>query len=263
MTQARKNKTPLTADRLRELIDYEPETGVFTWRARPDHRSFSSRRAGTECGTICPLGYRRIGVDGRLYPAGRLAWLHVHGKWPNVFIDHKDRQRDHDAIANLRECSPAQNARNSTIPKDNTSGLKGVRWNVMARKWTAQISHGGKLRALGTFVTKEEGHAAYLAAAKAAFGEFATDGTPAPRTRRACDLPRSYEVLHAFVAGREEYQTLLQSDGVTIATLSSKRRVAAVAKGESFKRRMSRTVKRLIDDHLATANLNREMRKAP
>lgn len=98
----------LTAARLRELLDYDPVTGIFTWKT-----SFRGTAAGSVAGCVESRGYRRIRVVGRRYRASHLAWLYVHGEWPPDQLDHKDNIRDHDWIDNLRPATNAQNGANA------------------------------------------------------------------------------------------------------------------------------------------------------
>lgn len=86
----------LTVERLRELLDYDPETGVFRWK-EPRRKC----RVGEVAGSLRKDGYVKIQVDGRFYQAHRLAWLCVYGVWPSA-IDHIDGNRANNAIANLR-----------------------------------------------------------------------------------------------------------------------------------------------------------------
>jgi len=98
----------VTAARLREVLDYNPETGIFTNRIRRG----SKGAAGAEAGTLTPTGYRNIVIDGRLYPAHRLAWLYVHGTMPKWTIDHINHRRDDNRIANLRDVPHRENCQN-------------------------------------------------------------------------------------------------------------------------------------------------------
>jgi HNH endonuclease len=110
--------TELTAARLRELLDYDPITGAFTWR--------SPRQSG----------YRRIFIDGRLYAASRLAWLWMTGSWPKGQIDHANLKKDDDRWTNLREASQSAQSANRGRLRKNKVGLKGVTYEK--RKFRAQ-----------------------------------------------------------------------------------------------------------------------------
>lgn len=161
----------LTAERLRELLIYDPLTGVFTWRVSRRHKT----RAGSIAGSLCSRGYRDIQIDGISYRAHRLAWLYVHGEWPPSDLDHKDTVHDHNWIDNLRPATNSQNRANTRREIRNTSGFKGVsrytrRCGV---RWRAYIQKDGKMVHLGSFLAPELAHAAYTAAAQQMFGEFA------------------------------------------------------------------------------------------
>jgi hypothetical protein len=99
----------ITAERLRQLLHYDPERGVFTWLSRPAERSWNTRFAGTRAGTINGLGYVVIGILGRRYKAHRLAWLYVHGEWPGRELDHINCDKSDNRIANLRPATRSQN----------------------------------------------------------------------------------------------------------------------------------------------------------
>jgi|SRR5580692_11264609 hypothetical protein len=153
----------LTQKRLRELLDYDPETGVFKWRI-----SYGYKRSGAIAGCFNFQGYWRISVDGQRYQAHRLVWLYVHGKFPDKELDHVSGQRSDNRLINLREATRAENCRNRKIGIDNKSGFKGVSWHKKTKKWAA---HAQK-RYLGVYPTKEEASAAYEAASTRLFGEF-------------------------------------------------------------------------------------------
>jgi hypothetical protein len=154
----------LTAEILRELLDYDPETGVFTWLA--------GRRAGKIAGGFRSDGYHTISIgSSRRYFAQRLAFLYVYGRWPAEDVDHIDGNPSNNAIVNLREATRSQNLQNKRSRSNTSSGLKGVTWQ--GRKWVARIKRDGRNDYLGSFKTAEEAHAAYCAAAREAYGEFA------------------------------------------------------------------------------------------
>lgn len=174
-------KAIISHDRLLERLIYDPTTGVFTWRglAPTDDRSkaWNTRFSGKVAGSISKqLGYRGILIDGRLYYAHRLAWFYVHGKWPAHETDHIDRNRDNNAIANLREATIAQNARNRGKAPTNTSGVKGVSWSKATGKWWAQFKRNGIHHNLGHFVSKAEAAKIYADAVARFDGEFANTG---------------------------------------------------------------------------------------
>lgn len=166
----------LTADRLREVLDYSPETGVFKWRDRPKRtrRGGNSAPVGSEAGSTGGQLYRLIAVDGRRYWAHRLVWVHVYGEWPCKEIDHINGNGHDNRLNNLRQATRTENRRNSRLPRNNTTGLKGV--HQKRKSFVAGIGNNGKYRYLGTFDTPEEAHAAYCKAARELHGEFARTG---------------------------------------------------------------------------------------
>jgi hypothetical protein len=156
----------LTQERLKELLDYNEETGVFRWRI-----SRCSIRAGDIAGSPEAKGYLRISVDGHRYKAHRLAWFYVHGRWPSDQLDHDDGQKPENRIGNLREASNALNCANVRTPRNNTTGFKGV--SRSGRRFVAGIKRNYRRIHLGTHDTAEKAAAAYDAAAKHFWGDFA------------------------------------------------------------------------------------------
>lgn len=162
----------LTQASLKALLDYEPDSGVFTWRERRDRSpQWNGRYAGTMAGSIARVNphhgsYRQIRIGGKSYYEHRLAWLWMTGSWPTE-IDHRDRHGCNNRIDNLRVCTSSQNQGNRKAQSNNAGGLKGVRRR--GSKFVAFIS----AEYLGTFETKEAAHAAYCQKAVEVFGEFA------------------------------------------------------------------------------------------
>lgn len=153
-------KTELTAARLRELLHYDPETGLFTRIVAVTGRF---GRVGRVCGSPDKKGHIYITVDCEKYAAHRLAWLYVHGVWPVEQIDHINRARDDNRIANLREATAKINTQNTSKPKNgNTTGYLGV--SRLGKRFRAKISADGVLLQLGIYETPEQAHAAYIAA---------------------------------------------------------------------------------------------------
>jgi len=156
----------ITQNRLREVLDYDPKSGKFTWL-------ITSGRAfvGQEAGTLCN-GYVRIKVEGRSYRAHRLAFLYMTGKIP-VQVDHKDMNRSNNSWGNLRDANNTLNNANRKKQPNNTSGYKGVSWFSPRNKWRALITKNGKTKHLGLFNTAELAAQAYEIAATTEFGEYA------------------------------------------------------------------------------------------
>jgi hypothetical protein len=160
--------TKLTAERLREVLSYYPETGIFAWRVNTNRV-----RVAQVAGNLNPRGYRRIKINGRDYKAHRLAWLYMTGEWPPTEIDHINCDRDDNRWANLRTATRGQNARNARRPAHNSSGLKGASWHAGDKKWRAQIRVDGRTKHLGQFDNPIDAHKAYVAAAEEHSGKFA------------------------------------------------------------------------------------------
>jgi hypothetical protein len=158
---------PLTQARVKEVLHYEPSTGLFTWLVS---LSFSSE-VGNVAGGIDDRGYRRICVDQQRHRAHRLAWLYTYGYLPRLDVDHINGVLDDNRVSNLRLATKSQNIANSQLRSDNTSGRKGV--VRRGKKWGAQIICNGKRHYLGSYETVDEAHAAYVTAAKRLQGQFA------------------------------------------------------------------------------------------
>ncbi len=151
----------LTHERLLSLLAYDPETGGFRWRITRKGPANAKRSAGS----MGSDGYRKITVDGRGYRTNRLAWFYVHGRWPGGSIDHINRVKTDDRIANLREVTPSQNQHNQVAPHgNNKSGFLGVSRKRGRLKWIASIAANGVRRNLGSFDSPEEAASAYMAA---------------------------------------------------------------------------------------------------
>lgn len=161
--------TSVTQERLIALLRYNPETGLFAWLVSRGRTA----KAGGVAGGLDKEGYHVIKIDGREYKAHRLAWLYVHGAWPSAEIDHVNRDRADNRWSNLREATETQNSANRSMSSRNTSGVKGACWNKARGKWMGYIMSNGSRRHLGYFTNLEDASAAYAAAARDAWGEFA------------------------------------------------------------------------------------------
>ena len=161
----KESRSRITPGWLRENVTYIPETGVFLWK----RRGFG-RVIGRVLGTKVWPGYLTIKIDGDVYYAHRLAWFYVHGEWPSGSIDHIDGNKANNAISNLREATPAQNAAGRPS-KRYISPARGV--FPHGTGFVARIHYAGKRHYLGYFPTLEGAKAAYAAKAKEIHGEFA------------------------------------------------------------------------------------------
>lgn len=157
----------LTTEIINALLCYNPSTGLFTWKVDRT----GGTKAGAVAGYIQKDGYRRIKIHGRAYAAHRIAYLLIHGEVVEV-IDHIDRNRDNNSIANLRACTQEQNQFNRAKSIANTSGEKGVTWHKKSSKWQAAASIGGKKVHLGLFNSLSEASLAYQRFCMEKHGEF-------------------------------------------------------------------------------------------
>lgn len=149
----------LTSARLREVLHYEPSTGVFTWRIARGNRAARAVAGGPD-----PRGYNVIAVDGVSYRANRLAWLYMTGRWPQHVVDHKDSDATNDRWKNLRDIAQRHNSENQRAPRrDNSTGYLGVHRHADGR-FKAEIRVNGRLHYLGLFDDAAVAHQCYLAA---------------------------------------------------------------------------------------------------
>lgn len=156
----------LFAHKVRELLEYDPKTGKFTWLVNLNPKAF----AGGKAGYVSGRGYAEIKIFGEFYYQHRLAWLWMTGEWPKNRIDHKNNIRTDNRWENLREAEFFQNNGNRPSMRTKKSGLpKGVYvYQYGEGKYIAQLHR----KHLGIFATVEEAAKAYEKAAKARYGEF-------------------------------------------------------------------------------------------
>ena len=162
----------LTQDRLREILSYDPETGIFTNVANR-----ANVRCGDLSGGMAGHSYVRISCDRRRYYAHRLAFLAMTGEFPFGEVDHINGCHTDNRWSNLRLASRAENSRNLGLNKTNSTGFKGVRVHKDNRhrnkKYQARIRIEGREKSLGYYSDIRDAHRAYLDAAKKYFGDFA------------------------------------------------------------------------------------------
>lgn len=158
---------PCSVSELREIINYDGNTGAFTWKG-----DRGRARNGSVAGTIRITGRHAIRVFGVLHYAHRLAWFYTTGEWPEQDIDHVNGDPGDNRIINLRPATRRQNMANRKTSCRNKLGIKGVsqyRWG-----FRAHIRENGKMKALGTYKTAQEAQEVYLRRARELHGDFAT-----------------------------------------------------------------------------------------
>lgn len=157
----------MNVERLKELVIYDPESGLMHSRV-----ARGNLRIGSLMGSV-EQGYLRVRIEGKRFFIHRLAWLYSTGEWPRDQIDHIDGNPINNRLSNLRQATSAQNGANSKRRIHNKSGYKGVSWNRETRMWCAFIWHGGKNKNLGSYTSAIEAHLAYANKAQELRGEFA------------------------------------------------------------------------------------------
>jgi Demerecviridae HNH endonuclease len=182
----------LTAARVRELLDCDPQRGILTWRERPGNPSFNAQWAGKLAGSIDPTtGYLRVMIDGTHQYVHRMVWLHTKGWLPSKDLDHKDGDKTNCAIWNLRPATKAQNNANRRSPSRRTAGPCGSRFDPKSGMYRVSISTGGangrhgKSINLGMYSNPATAEQAYREAAEDLHREFALSRRPEPERRAA------------------------------------------------------------------------------
>lgn len=150
----------LLAARVRELLHYDPLTGIFTRRVRTAQRHQVGDRADFLIKSGHQAGYYRVSFDSKRYLAHRVAWLYVLGVWPSDDIDHRDTDRGNNRIDNLRDVGGQMNSENIRRPRAGKCGLLGV--HAHQGRWRARLQVNKRSIDLGCFDTQEEAHQAYV-----------------------------------------------------------------------------------------------------
>lgn len=167
-------RATVTAERARELFEYDPQTGAVYHRT-----ARGGAKIGQPAGTERKDGYWQLSADNHRVLRHRLAWLMTFGDWPTAGIDHINMVRGDDRIDNLRPATQSENGANTRARRSNRStGVKGVYRVPGTRRFRAMIMRGRKSAHIGYFDTIADAHAAYLATAEQLFGRFANGGTP-------------------------------------------------------------------------------------
>ena len=161
--------TPLmTAGEARYFFNYDEHTGLLTWAVKRRGINF-----GSPAGWVDSRGYITITSKSISYQAHRIAWLIVHGKWPDSTIDHINGNPSDNRLDNLRDATYSENLANRRMHKRNPYGLKGVCYDKRRKRYFASICCNFKSKFLGYYDTPELAHEAYKVAAAENFGKFA------------------------------------------------------------------------------------------
>lgn len=149
-------KTIIAPSDLHNILNYDPVTGAFFWKAR--------RSGAAALNSQHTEGYLYGGIMGRKYFAHRVAWAMTHGAWPADQIDHINGDRRDNRAINLRAVRPIENNRNRKLPSNSSTGVIGVFWSNAKGKWRAKITDNGRAVHLGYFVDFASAVAARAAA---------------------------------------------------------------------------------------------------
>lgn len=156
-------------DELRMMFSYDPDTGLLSWNR--DYGIYI--RAGDKAGCVKVDGYGYVAYKRDRFMSHRICWALHYGCWPNGPIDHINMVKSDNRISNLRLASVAENNRNRTKQRNNTTGFKGVSFYKQTKKYVAKICFNKKTRTLGYFDTAIEASIAYSNAVKELHGEYA------------------------------------------------------------------------------------------
>ena len=147
----------LTQKELKEILHYDPDTGVFTWLVDTDRYLCKGKIAGyVQSFKHTKTEYRMIHISGKPYGAHRLVWIYLYGKLPNNEIDHIDGDGLNNAISNLRDVSKGINQKNRKLNSNNSSGYVGIWFVKKTKKWVAELKDKGKKHHIGTFANKQD-----------------------------------------------------------------------------------------------------------
>ena len=158
-----------SVERLRECLDYNPDTGVFTFKVALGKKI----RPGKIAGWVSSFGYLIITIDGVDYRANRAAYAIVTGALPKGLVDHINTDKLDNRWKNLRLADKSKNSMNTGLKSSNTSGYKGVSWCRYREKWVCQVGLNNKNYFGGAFSDIKDASEAAVALRNKLHGEFA------------------------------------------------------------------------------------------
>jgi hypothetical protein len=141
----------LNQELLKELVNYDPNTGVFAWKKiRPGVSS------SKKFGSLKPSGYIVVLINKKLYRLHRLAWLYMTGEWPENEIDHINGNKADNRFCNIRKATKAENNWNKKVRKDSTTGVKNVLYYPKYQSYYVRITANKIAHSFGPFKTKDQ-----------------------------------------------------------------------------------------------------------
>ena len=159
----------LTQEYLKDILDYDPNTGVLTWKERPvSHFRSTSKRdrnhsrniwnaryvktiAGHKGRNANGKIYIRVRINRKMYLAHRVIYVMVTGEWPRFEIDHKSGVGFDNSWENIADVTHYENMKNTILRDDNSYGITGVSWYRSSEKWRARIYAFREEKYLGYF----------------------------------------------------------------------------------------------------------------
>lgn len=142
----------ITQNQIKEVLNYNPDNGIFTWLVSSAQRI----KIGNIAGGLDKYGYIKIQLNCKTYKAHRLAFLYMTGEFPKNQVDHINHNRNDNRWENLRGVSKTENGQNRSKQSNNKSGFTGVSWHKSMGKWIVHIKANGKILHLGYFKNKDK-----------------------------------------------------------------------------------------------------------
>jgi hypothetical protein len=143
----------LTTERLRELLHYDPSTGLFTWRVA---RSWMVKAGDVAGRKVTKEGHVAICIDYQTYTAGRLAWQWTTGTAPRHHVEHMNGVPSDSRWDNLRDIRRPGTAIRQGVHSQGFTDRGAGR-----RRFRARVYCDGRSRWVGGFLTRAEAREAY------------------------------------------------------------------------------------------------------